>query len=215
MQAKHVFSAGSSGGGKTTRLRERHARHDGPSIWVNHLDGTDIEDVPGVVCSSLTDMVEAVRSCSSLRRLRIDYRPPESGPEAAAVPKEFGRMMSAESGGEVCTQVILDEVQVLMPDSEQDSSRDINPVAWMLHEGRDDNIKVVASTQDPTEVFYPPIKNCKWFVWVGEAKVWHSGFLQYWGFDSLNLPDSNHRYALIRPSEPPEIVFRGETDPDY
>lgn len=219
MQAKGVFVAGSAGGGKTTDLRERHTRHNGISVWVERAskDRSEKEGF-GKVCRSFTDMVEAVRGCDGekeLRNLRIHYYSPP-GPKAVEEPRAFGRAVAQEFDREVSTQVIVDECQHQLPDDEEKSSvEEGNPLAGILHEDRDKNVKAVLATQDPVEVYYPPIKNCKWFIWVGEIKTWHTGFLQAWGFHDLDLPRHDHEAAVIKPSRPPEIVERYETDPSY
>jgi len=214
VKAKHVLVAGSAGGGKTTYCREMFAKHDGAAVWVNHYG----ERVPNATtCSSRGDLAAQAKRCTTqaeLRRLRIDYRcDPMSG---AADARRFARAIAQAADREVCTLVVIDEAHAVLPDNEGASGVNSgNSAAAMLHEDRDKNVKLALVTQDPTDLYYPPIKQCKHIVWCGEIKTFHAGFLRYFGIQDLDLPTEDHQYVVIKPTLPPKIVASGETDPDY
>ena len=216
MRAKHVFVAGASGGGKTTFARETHAKHDGISVWVNFNDESGLDGrsmANAVTCRSRAGLDDAVRSCSSpaqVRNLRVNFVT-DDPVEAAETVREFAVSVADHFDAEVCVQVILDECQHVLPDESSSSVQQGNPVAWMLHEGRSYNIKAVLMTQDPVEVYYPPIKNCKHLVWVGETKTFHRGFTNYWNLNDLDLPTEDFEFVVIKPTDPPQVVHRGET----
>ncbi|QCC47434.1 hypothetical protein [Halobellus limi] len=221
MKAKHVMIGGSSGGGKTTYAREMYAKHNGVSIWVNHNDedGLTSRDVDGArVARSFSEAKDLVTSCTTqreLRRLRIDYRcsDPTKG---VADSRQLALAIADATDAEVCTQIIVDEGHTVLPDDEDTSAvKTGNPLAKILHEDRDENVKGVVMTQDPTELYYPPIKNCKYFVWCGEVKTWHRGYLRYYGLNEVDLPTEDWRYVVIKPTDPPQVIDRGTTSEEY
>lgn len=222
MKAKHVLLGGSSGGGKTTRARQMHAEHDGVSVWVNHND----EDVPGQTVGSLGEMQAAVQACSSVaevRNLRLNYRCHDALSGASAA-RTFARSVGRHFDAEVCTQVIVDEAHIALPDSEADSAVSSgNPVAKMLHEDRSLHVKAVIATQDPQDLYYPPTKQCKYIVWCGPVSTFHKGFVNYYnlsemkadGVEDASLPTEDFEVVVIKPTLPPRVVHRTETDPQY
>ncbi len=171
-QAEHVCVAGPSGGGKTTYLKEMHARADGPSAFLSTKQG-----------DRYPEDIQAVRQA----------------------------MIDAGGG-----QVIVDEVQnapTFLDGAD-------GPVRKMLHEDRSKGIKCVVATQNPqdlrtTEWNYGPLQQCQYFVWVGEARTWHRGFREWLNLDQSQLPDRMFRYKVYRPTDPPEVVAEGETDPTF
>jgi len=103
----------------------------------------------------------------------------------------------------------------VLPDSEaQSGPTSGNPVREALHEDRDRGVKVVLATQDPTDLYYPPIKQCRHLVMFAPSSF-HTGFLRYYDIESLEYPTEAYHYAVVRPSLPPEVVYRGVTDPRY
>lgn len=112
-------------------------------------------------------------------------------------------------------QVIVDEAHRHLPDSEKKSSAKNNTLAAMLHEDRDKGVKIVLASQDPTDFYYPPLKQCKWLVWCGPPSTFHRGFRRYYSIDVDDLPDERFQYVVIRPSDPPRVVYQGETNEVY
>jgi len=223
MKAKHVLVAGDSGGGKTTRCRETVAKHDGIAVWCNH----DGDDVPGETVRSLAEMQEAVQACSSVaevRNRRLDFRcsDPSSGARTA---RTFALAVEVVRDREVCVLVLVDEAHEALPDTEEQSAVNSgNPVAKMLHKDRDDNVKVVLATQDPQDLYYPPVKQCKFIVWCGAVSTFHKGFVNYYnlrdmkagdGVEDASLPTEDYEVVVIKPTLPPRVVHRTETDPQY
>lgn len=231
MKAKHLLIAGDSGGGKTTRARETVAKHDGIAVCVNHDTGedgkTDFEDFPGQAVTSLEEMQAAVQDCrnrAEVRNLRLDLRV-DDVLEGASMARKFARQVGQHFDAEICTLVLIDEGHNALPDSESKSSVNSgNPVAKMLHEDRDLNVKCVIVTQDPQDLYYPPIKQCKHIVWVGAVSTFHKGFIQFYnlnemvagdGVENADLPTEDHEVVIIKPTHPPRVVHRTETKARY
>jgi hypothetical protein len=188
VDAEHVIVAGPSGGGKTTYLREQHARHDGPSIFLT------------------TKGYERTAADNPPRRIRkssADY------PSDIETARDWARQYDGE------VQVITDEVQ-----NAPTFHGDNGPVRKMLHEDRSARVKAVIATQNPQDLHsrewnYGPLQQCKWVVWVGPAKTWHRGFREWLNLEPAQLPSENYTYHVIEPSDPPEVVYKGTTDPRF
>jgi len=61
---------------------------------------------------------------------------------------------------------------------------------------------------------YSGINQCEYIAWCGEPRTFHKGFVDYYSLSGL-LPDEPYSYVVIKPVSPPEVVYRGETDPRY
>lgn len=193
--AKHLLVAGPSGGGKTTYLREQHARHDGPSIFLTTKKNE--------------------RKAASDPPLRIRK-------SSCSYPDDIeqARQWALERNERV--QVIVDEAQnaptfadgadgPLRTGLHEDRSRGVRYVV------------ATQNPQDlhTTQFKYGPVQQCEYWVFCGPLKDWHVGFLSGNNMKDLQpyMPTENYEYVVIRPtaSLPPEkkIQFRGETDPRY
>lgn len=208
MKAYHTGVFGSSGGGKTTLLREMQATFSGVSIFVDFTqNGTD--NVPGVKVASIDDAVTAVGRTQAWDSVRLHWRlPPGDGAiRGGREIRRFAHRIAKKA--KVPVQVIVDEAQnVLHEDIDEQ-----NPYKSMLHEDRDMGIKVVVSTQDPQDLKYGPIKQCTRYVWVGEYSAFHEGFIRYFGIDRSELPTEPYKFVTLnRRMEP---VERGETKEQY
>jgi len=187
VDAEHVLVCGPSGGGKTTYLREMHDRHDGPSIFVT----TDYErQAPST-------------PPRRIRKSRASY------PEDIHTAREWAR------SHDETVQVIVDEVQNAPTFHGEDG-----PVRKMLHEDRSAGVKAVIATQNPqdlrtTEWNYGPLQQCQYVVWVGPAKTWHRGFREWMNLDAAQLPQENYQVRVIEPTDPPTVVYEGETKRKY
>jgi len=186
----HTLVAGDSGGGKTTYLREAHDTYPGLSIWIDHSDdgvdgitGRDIDDA-----ATMWSEREARRSDATRLRWRCD-NPLDAAASARAVANDYHQQTGYP------TQVIADEAQDgMLADGDVEAD---NPLKKMLHEDRDNALKVQVATQDPQDLEYTPLKQCKYWVWVGEWSTFHRGFINY-----FDLPQSEP------PTEPYEgVVF--------
>lgn len=189
VEAEHVLVCGPSGGGKTTYLRELHARHNGPSIFLT---------------GKSNERKAASNPPRRIRKSSIDYE----GDVRDA------RQWAKRYDGAV--QVIVDEAQnaPTFLDGED------GPVRSMLHEDRSDRVRCVVATQNPQDLRttrwnYGPLQQCKHVVWVGPAKTWHRGFREWLNLDADQLPRENYRVHVIDPADPPQVVHRGETDPQF
>jgi len=94
------------------------------------------------------------------------------------------------------------------------------PVRKMLHEDRKRGIKAVVATQNPQdlrtrEYNYGPLQQCEYFVWVGQERAWHDGFTDWLKLRSEDLPDQPYAYVVLEPTNPPQVVAEGTTDPQY
>jgi DNA helicase HerA-like ATPase len=200
MQAFHTLVAGDSGGGKTTLMRQMHAEFNGLSIWINHtnadgLDGRSIKS--GATVRSAAE----ARQSSAVRLNWVTGDPTETAAAARQVAHEY----NDATGYPV--QVVIDEAHEVLPDGKVDVD---NPVKRMLHEDRDKALKVVIATQDPSDFDYTPIKQCKYWVWVGEWSVFHDGFLRYFSIPRDELPTEPYEYVVF--DKRMQVLYRGETE---
>lgn len=144
------------------------------------------------------------------------------GPSAFLSPKQgdtypetiqrVRELFIAEGGG----QIIVDECQNAPTFLEGADG----PVRKMLHQDREAGIKAVLSTQNPqdlrtTEWNYGPLQQAQYFVWVGPARTWHRGFREWLNVEPEDLPDTNYEYVVLEPTDPPQVVAQGETDPSF
>ncbi|GAB3315209.1 hypothetical protein [Haloplanus salinarum] len=204
MQAYHTLVAGDSGGGKTTYLREAHATYPGLSIWIDH------HGVDGIGGRSLDD-AETVRSEREARQsdaTRLRWRcddPLDAARGARAVAHDYH-----ESTG-FPTQVIADEAQDgMLADGDVEAD---NPIKRMLHEDRDKALKVQVATQDPQDLEYTPLKQCKYWVWVGEWSTFHRGFINYFDLPQSELPTEPYQVVVF--DKRMNVLHRTETKEVY
>jgi len=189
--AEHLLVAGASGGGKTTYLRELHARHDGPSIFLTPKanETTAADDPP-----------------DRIRKAGAEY------PRDIRLAREWARDRSGT------VQVIVDECQNAPTFVDGDGplrdglheDREAG-VKWVIATQSPSDLRT-------RENGYAPVQQAEWWVWCGPLRTWHTGFFQANGMSDMmgELPDTNYRYAVIDPTaslDPSDrIVFRGETD---
>lgn len=204
MQAYHTLVAGDSGGGKTTYLREAHATYPGLSIWIDH------HGVDGIGGRSLDD-AETVRSEREARQsdaTRLRWRcddPLDAARGARAVAHDYH-----DSTG-YPTQVIADEAQDgMLADGDVEAD---NPIKRMLHEDRDKALKVQVATQDPQDLEYTPLKQCKYWVWVGEWSTFHRGFINYFDLPKSELPTEPYQVVVF--DKRMNVLHRTETKEEY
>ncbi|WP_058826721.1 ATP-binding protein [Haloferax sp. Q22] len=211
MDRYHVTVVGDSGSGKTTFLREMHDTFPGLSIWIDDTDaggisGRDLDDATTVYSAA-----EARRATASRIRWVCD-----DAMEVIEHVRAIAHNYHERTGYPV--QVVVDEAHRHLPDSESESSAKVNTLAAMLHEDRDKGVKVVIASQDPQDFYYPPVKQCKYLVWVGPPSTFHRGFIRYYNLKDLDgegLPSERWEYVVIRPTEPPRAVYHGETREVY
>lgn len=209
MQAYHTGVFGDSGGGKTTLLREMHDKFGGPSIVVDVTD-SGVSGFAGTKVASVADAQAAVKGAKSWDNVRIIWNT-SRGDMAVRDGRKirtFARKLANHSNAPV--QVIVDEAHNVMADG---SELEQNPYALMLHEDRDDGIKVVLSTQDPQDLAYGPLKQATRYVWVGRWSSFHEGFFRYFRIDTSDLPDKPYHYVTL--NRRMNVVERGETKEEY
>lgn len=210
MQAWHTGVWGDSGGGKTTLLREMHATFKGVSIVVNHTGEYGFE---GRRAASPEKAGEIIQQAASWSNIRINYR---SQRPAKQQVRELRRLCGEiwDYAG-VPQQLLVDEIFELIPDYKQDSGPGSgNPIIAGLKEDRDQGTKVVIATQDPTELYYPAVKQLQYHVWCGRPAKFHRGFMDYMGFprDELMALD-DHEYLVL--DKQAKVVDRGQTKEQY
>jgi hypothetical protein len=194
VEAEHIAVAGPSGGGKTTYLRELHARHNGHSVFL---------------------------TTKSNERKAMHNPPKRLVQSSASYPEDILTARSWSHGRSGTTQIIVDESQnaptfhgddgPLRNILHEDRSRGVkavvatqNPQDW--HSG---------------EWNYGPVQQAKRWVWVGPVKDWHRGFFSANGMNDVipKLPTSDFEYVILNPtaslSPEEKIVYRGETDPQF
>lgn len=192
--AEHLAVVGPSGGGKTTHLRERHAREDGPSVFLT---------------TKTYERTAAHSPPFRVRRSNADY------------PADIRRVRSWARQRNETVQVVVDEVDnaptftegegPLLDGLEEDRE---DGVKYVIATQNPQNLH-------HPENGYGPIQNCEYLIWVGPVKTWHEGFLRSNGLYSIidRFPSSNYEYVVVDPTSsiPAEekIVYRGETDPRF
>lgn len=188
MKAHHVLVAGSSGGGKTTLARQYHAEFEGSSIFLTTKknERTAERDPP-----------------TRIRKSSCTY------PKDVHIAREWALKR------EGAVQVIVDEADSAMPDSESKSGPGSgNPLREGLHKDREERIKYVVCTQDPSDLYYPPLKQCQHFVFVGEPAMWMEGFFRYFNIPREDV-EALEDYEYVVMTRSGKVVYKGRTDPKY
>ena len=192
--AEHLLVAGPSGGGKTTHLREMHARHDGPSVFL-----TPDPDEHAAAHRP------AWRTCRA----------------GAQYPADIQRVRRWAREHERDVQVIVDEVQGApsFVDGDGPVKRGLHRdrkagVKWVIATQNPMDLRTDKNG-------YGPVQQADKWVFVGPARTWHTGFFRANDMADLlpHLPTENYEYVVIRPlaslSGEDMIVYRGTTDPTY
>jgi hypothetical protein len=206
MKAYHTLVTGDSGGGKSTLLAEMAAEFDGLTIIIDPV--VEPEDSPDQKFSGNNLRgARTVRSAAEARRsdAHIIHWVTDAPDSAAGEARQMAKAYRNATG--YPAQIIVDEAQETgLADGE-------GPVKSGLHGDRDDAIKWVVATQDPSDLAYPPLKQCRTWVWVGEPAMWHEGFLRWWGMSKEQLPDREYEYVVFDKSGREQ--YRGETKEEY
>jgi len=189
IEAEHVLVAGPSGGGKTTYLREMHAKHDGPSIFLT------------------TKSYERKAASNPPKRIRKS---------SAAYPEDLSKARQWGLNRNGQTQVIIDEVQNA-PTFLDGSDGPLKQMLHEDRESGIKAVLSTQNPQDlhTPEWKYGPLQQCQYVVWVGPSRTWHRGFREWLNLDAGQLPDDNFIYHVIKPSDPPEVIAQGVTKERY
>lgn len=215
MKAYHTLVVGDSGGGKTTYLREKHATANAASVFLT--DKPSESNISGTRVRGRKALNTAVNRADSPTDVRAKWLG-ASYPDAVHTVREWAYDLRTHRGWS--TQVIVDEADGALPDSESLSgSSSDNPLRDGLHGDRDRGIKYMLATQDPSDLYYPPVKQCRWFVWVGKAAPWHEGFARYFGFTDMRgeLPAEEFEYVVFEKGSGMSwsVAHRGKTNKRY
>jgi hypothetical protein len=93
------------------------------------------------------------------------------------------------------TQVVADEAQDgMLADGDVEAD---TPIKRMLHEDRDEALKIQVATQDPQDLEHTPLKQCKYWVWVGEWSTFHRGFLNHFNLPREELPTEPYQVVVF------------------
>lgn len=192
-RAEHVAIFGPSGGGKTTFLREMHARHEGPSVFLSPKADEHAEHDP------------------PRRTLR----------SGASYPRDITRAREWAKGKPATVQVIVDECQQTptFTDGEgptkdmlhEDRSDGVKCVI-STQNPQDLNTR---------ENGYGPVQQARYWVFCGPLKDWHVGFMNANNLSGLveHMPTRDYEYVVVEPTASltgkEKILYRGETKEQF
>ena len=194
MDANHVLVAGPSGGGKSTYLREMHARQEGPSIYMT----------------------------TKGNERTAHHRPPERVRQSSArYPSDMEQARQWAIQRSETVQIIVDECQnapafregegPLADGLHEDRSRGVK---YVIATQNPMDLRT-------NERGYGPVQQCEYWVWCGPLKTWHEGFFQSNGMSDMIelMPQENYQYAVLNPTASvpasERIVHRDVTDPRF
>lgn len=210
MKPYHTGVWGDSGGGKSTLLREMHDRYEGVSIVLNHTSEAGFR---GGRAGSPKRARSLIGTADAWEDIRIQWRSQRPLNEQVREIRALCAEIWDEAG--VPQQVLVDEAHKILPDYKADSGPGSgNQLRDALHQDRDQGTKVVIASQDPTDLYYPPVKQCRYHVWVGTPGNFHRGFMDYMGLprDELSMLE-DHEYAVL--DKQGTILERGRTKETY
>jgi energy-coupling factor transporter ATP-binding protein EcfA2 len=192
IDAEHALVCGPSGGGKSTLLREMHAKYGGPSAFL-----TTAGDAPG-------------------------HDPPRRvSRDRAIYPDDIERARTWARNNGTDTQVIVDEAQSspsftdgsgpLADGLHEDRSAGVR---WVVATQNPMDLRT-------RERGYGPVQQSEHWAFVGPARDWHVGFFRANNMADVvdHLPEEDHRYVVIRPvaslSPDEKVIYRGHTSEDH
>lgn len=185
VRAEGEVVAGPSGGGKTTLLREKHARHDGPSIFLT----------------------------TKPNERKAQSNPPMRVRKSSCVyPEDIRKAREWAIGRDETVQVIVDEVDNA-PTFLNGDNGPVRKMLHEDREQGVKPVLATQNPQDlrTSQWNYGPLQQARYFIWVGPGRTWHKGFREWLNLDAEQLPSENFEYVVIEPSDPPEIIFEGRT----
>jgi hypothetical protein len=189
MDAEHVLVCGPSGGGKTTFLRELHAKHDGPSVFLT---------------TKPNERTAATNPPRRVRRSSCEY------------PADIADARQWACARDDVVQVIVDECDNA-PTFLDGADGPVRGMLHEDREKGLKCVVATQNPQDLRNSTwkYGPLQQCQYVVWVGPARAWHRGFRNWLNLDADQLPDDNYSFVVIDPADPPAVVSRGETQPRF
>jgi len=194
VDAEHVLVAGPSGGGKTTYLRELHAQHDGPSIFL---------------------------TTKGNERKAKDNPPARVKKSSASYPKDIQRARAWAKRKNGTVQVVIDEVQ--NAPTFHGENGPVKDMLHEDRGDKLKAVIATQNPQDlHTRQFkYGPIQQAKYWVFVGKGKDWHAGFFDGNNLNSVKqyVPDEMFEYIVIDPAlaktGEEKVLYRGRTNKKY
>jgi hypothetical protein len=208
---EHTLIVGDSGGGKTSLAREVFDKANGAVLWVNHNNESGLE---GCTAKSLEGLKGCVEERGRKPNLILKRGSDMSDKGMAATAIRFARWYSRTYREGI--KVFFDEAQHFLPEGEASKDTDSNPVAWAIHEGRDEGIAIVLISQTPRQLEYQPLYNAKWWVWCGPPAGMHGPFLSHniasW-IPEERLPSERFKYVVM--DNRGNVVYEGRTLESY
>lgn len=193
-QVEPVIVSGGQGSGKTTYLRELHARYDGPSIFLT---------------TKSNERKAAKNEPQRIRKSSCSY------PGHISKARRWARQHPEN------VQVIVDECQ--NAPTFTDGQGPLKDMLHEDREAGVKTVISTQSPSElrTDENGYGPVQQCDWWVWVGPLKSWHTGFFNANGLSDVKnlMPTEKYKYVEMQPiasySAEEKIVYRGETNPRY
>lgn len=213
MKAYHAVLIGDSGGGKTTKAREYQATADAASLYMTSKRSES--NVSGKRVRGMKALRTAVGQAKRPSDVRCKWFGADY-PDDVETAREWAHDIREHRGWS--TQIIIDEAHAALPDRESVSGSEAgNPLAEGLKEDRDLGIKYVLASQDPQDLYYPPLKQCRWYVWVGIPSPLHRGFVDYWRLPADELPTEDYQVVVFEKgaSMSWSVAHRGKTNERY
>lgn len=193
-QVEPIVVSGGQGSGKTTFLREQHARFDGPSI---------------IMTPKKNERKAASNPPHRIRKSSCTY------------PEDIHKAREWALSRDETVQVIVDECQ--NAPTFIDGNGPLRDMLHEDREGGVKTVIATQTPSDlrTDEHNYGPVQQCDYWVWCGPLKTWHSGFFNANGMGDMKplMPTKKYEYVVITPIEslsPKErIVHRGTTNRKY
>lgn len=226
MRSEHVAIVGRTDVGKTPLLREMHERINGMSIFVDK-PGEITSGFGGVKAAKLETAREKIEErYDHFKNARLHLNGADMH-KTAWNAIEIGREVYRET--HVPFQIIIDESQNIFTQRGYEGPQE-NPVGKLLHEGKNMGGKVVIATQDPMEWPSSPLRQVRWFCWVGSPAGSQGSWLDHnianW-IPENHLPGSGtgesvrFKYTVFDhfvPRDAPaekKVAYKGKTKEEY
>lgn len=145
--AGNLLVFGRSQTGKTTAVREIHARNRRVSIWLNERGKDRVPNVAGKQIRG----IRALESGLAEDRYKFNYL---ANDRISAIQdlRSWAWDKSEKSGRRFPMQIVVDEIQHVAPQSNERELAGRDDVRQFLKEGMKRNVKFIGITQDPVSM---------------------------------------------------------------
>jgi hypothetical protein len=138
---------GRSQTGKTTAVREIHAKNNRLSIWLNEPGKHRVENVSGKRVRGL----RAIESGMAEDTYKFNYIASDRASDIQEL-QEWAWRKAEKSGRRLPMQIVVDEIQRVAPQSNKHDLPGRDEIRVLLKEGMKRNVKFVGITQDPVSM---------------------------------------------------------------